>query len=442
MVIDALKPTDPRAISGEINDDYERYLAGNYDRIGLSSFDSSEVSDSCDTTGSDCASIFDSVTDFEADFSLSSCSEPDDTDQSFEPGMSFRNYSLLCDVQVPEFAEQCCYIESSAVSDSELYALSYSLLYATSDAAFDPDRDSFEHTDVQQSDESESDLAAICDLYTNVEHTQLSTPPSSPFSDSYSEPNSITELFLNSFHIEQNSSELSAAFINHEQDAQVDFKLYFTHDMAELSSIPHSTHSSAPSEPESTTHLFIELFYTEQKFPEPRDASSDNERNLDLIHELYFDADTPELSQHFTFIHSTSDSEPASITDMFIESILSQEPSQAIDCEIIASANEHNSRSSTHANFDKDLCTIIELYTEQTESFKRAESQPFSLRTSYAHDFVPELLVSRTKSHAHTRIERTDDPPSYQESYESTELSRADTSFGAKFCVCAPPDQG
>ncbi|KAJ6622390.1 hypothetical protein B0H10DRAFT_2187537 [Mycena sp. CBHHK59/15] len=417
MNIDALKPTDPWTTPTEIDDDYKHYLAGQYDNIELSFSDTSEVSYSGEITETDSSSIFDSATEFEADSSLSSYSEPDDADH-----------------------------------------------------IFDIDGASLEHTNVQQLDAPEFDLEAILELYTFVEPSQLSIPPpiasfnpcsepdsvtdlflelfyngknsynlSAPFpndepdlvpiyesadipelscfvlSSTHSEFESTTDLFLESFYAEKNSSELSAAFINHEQDAQVDFKLYFTHDMAELSSIPHSTHLSAPSEPESTTHLFIELFYTEQKFPEPRDASSDNERNLDLIHELYFDADTPELSQHFTFIHSTSDSEPASITDMFIESILSQEPSQAIDCEIIASANEHNSSSSTHANFDKDLCTIIELYTEQTESFKRAESQPFSLRTSYAHDFVPELLVSRTKSHAHTRIERTDDPPSYQD---------------------------
>ncbi|KAJ6629776.1 hypothetical protein B0H10DRAFT_2184132 [Mycena sp. CBHHK59/15] len=443
MVIDALKPTDPRAISGEINDDYERYLAGNYDSIELSSFDSSEVSDSCDTTGSDCASIFDSVTDFEADFSLSSCSEPDDTDQSFEPGMSFRNYSFLCDVQVPEFAEQCCYIESSAVSDSELYVLSYSLLYATSDAAFDPDRDSFEHTDVQQSDESESDLAAICDLYTNVEHTQLSIPPSSPFSDSYSEPNSITELFVNSFHTEQKSSELSAAFTNDEQDLDT---IYEPEETNELSYIPPYTHLSAHSEPESftdpflepfsaeqkysepiigytsdkqdmesiynlyfpvhqselscfihsptysepesTTDLILELFYIEQNSPESRAASTDDECDLDFIYEPYFNAEFSELSSHLLFIRFISDSEPVSVTDMYIELILSQETSRNVDSETIASANERDSSTYTHANFDEDLCTIFELYTEQSEypsraePSKRAESQPFFLRAS------------------------------------------------------------
>ncbi|KAJ7900636.1 hypothetical protein B0H14DRAFT_2556097 [Mycena olivaceomarginata] len=85
------------------------------------------------------------------------------------------------------------------------------------------------------------------------------------------------------------------------------------------------------------------LFYTEKKFPESRDTPGDNERNLDVVYELYFDADIPELSHLFTFIHSTPDSESASITGMFFEPTLSQETSQAINFESIASANEHDS---------------------------------------------------------------------------------------------------
>jgi hypothetical protein len=174
---------------------------------------------------------------------------------------------------------------------------------------------------------------------------------------------STTDLFLEFFYSKQNSSNLSAVFVNKEKDMQVDYKSYFTQETAELSSISHSTHLSVHPKPESTTHLFIELFYTEQKFPDSRDTPGDNERNLDLIYELYFNADIPELN-HFTSIHSTSNSEPMSITDMFIELILSQETSQAINFEIIASVNEYDSSSSTHANFDEDLCTIIEFYTE------------------------------------------------------------------------------
>ncbi|KAJ6543287.1 hypothetical protein DFH09DRAFT_42192 [Mycena vulgaris] len=453
------EPTDPRAISGEIDGDYERYLAGDYDSIELSSFDSSEVSDSCDTTGSDCGSIFDSMTDFEADSSLSSCSEPDDTDQSFEPGVNFRNYSFLSDIQVPEFAEQHRYIESIAVSDSEPYALSYSFSYATSDAAFDPERDSLEHTDVQQSDESESDLPAI---HTFVEHTQLSIPPSSPFSNSYSEPNSITELFLESFYTEQKSSELGVAFTNDKQDLNTIYKpaetaelksfsteqkysepstvhtsdeqdtesiynLYFRAHQPELSFIPLPMYS----ESESTTDLFLELFYTEQNSPELGSAFADDKRDLDLIYEPYFNAEFSELSSHLPFTCSISDSEPASITDTFIELILSQETSRRVDSETIASASERDSSTHTHANFNEDLCTIFELYTDQheysirAEPSKRAESQPFSLRTSYVHDFVPELLQSCTESHAHARIEPTDNLPSYQESVLTSEPSFA-----------------
>jgi hypothetical protein len=93
------------------------------------------------------------------------------------------------------------------------------------------------------------------------------------------------------------------------------------------------------------------LFYTEQKFPEPRNTSSDNERNLDLVYELYFDADIPDLSHHFTLIHSASDSEPISITDTFIELILSQETSRRVDSETIASASEHDSSTHTPRKF-------------------------------------------------------------------------------------------
>ncbi|KAJ7689738.1 hypothetical protein B0H14DRAFT_2652670 [Mycena olivaceomarginata] len=174
----------------------------------------------------------------------------------------------------------------------------------------------------------------------------------------------MTDLFLELFHFKKISSDLSTTFVNKEKDMQVDYESYFTQEMAELSSIPHSTHLSVHPEPKSTTHSFIELFYTKQKFPESRDTPGDNEHNLDLVYELYFDADIPELSHHFTSIHSTSNSEPVSITDMFIKLILSQGTSQAINFEIIASANEHDSSSSMHTNFDEDLCTIIEFYTE------------------------------------------------------------------------------
>ncbi|KAJ6543714.1 hypothetical protein DFH09DRAFT_1088578 [Mycena vulgaris] len=425
------EPTDPRAISGEIDGDCERYLAGDYDSIELSSFDSSEVSDSCDTTGSDCASIFDSVTDFEADFLLSSRSEP--------------------------------------------YALSYSLSYAISDAAFDPDRDSLEHTDVQQSDKSESDLPATCDVYSFVEHTQLSIPPPITCFDPCSEPDSGTDLFLELFYNEENaynlsalfpndepdldtiyespdipelscfsfdtdqkSSEVSAVSINHDQNAQVDSQLYFTQETDELSYIPSFDHFSQHSEPEPFTDPFLESFSTEQKCSEPSTAHTSDEQDTEFIYDLYFRAHRPKLSHQFTFIPSTSDSEPASITDTFIELILSQETSRRVDSETKASTRARDSSFSTHANFDEDLCTSFEVYTEQhehssqAEPSKRAESQPFSLRTSYVHDFVPELLQSRTESHAHARIKPTDNPPSYQELILASEPS-----FTYRWCASA-----
>jgi hypothetical protein len=67
MGVDVLKPIDPWMTSTEINDDYERYLADEYDNIELRFSDTSQVSDSGDIIESDSSSIFDSVTEFEAE---------------------------------------------------------------------------------------------------------------------------------------------------------------------------------------------------------------------------------------------------------------------------------------------------------------------------------------------------------------------------------------
>ncbi|KAJ7022202.1 hypothetical protein C8F04DRAFT_1194689 [Mycena alexandri] len=318
IVMDITKPTDPWTTSSEIDDDYERYLAGQYDNIELSLSDTSEVSDSCDITVSDSSSVFDSVTDFEADFSLSSCSEPDDTDQSFEPGMNFRKSLFLSDVQFPEFTEQCRYMETIAIFDSEPSALSYSLSYATSDAAFDPDTDSPKPTDAQQPDESESDLAAICDLYTSFEHTQLSIPPSCSSSNSYSGPESITELFLK-FCTEQKSSELSAVVIINEQDLNT---IYVPAETNELSYIPLCTPLSAHSEFESITDSCIEFLLSEQEFTKlkvtsiasasyttPPTSHPIDEDDLNSIYDTYFEPLSIKLSPS-PILTSSSISEP------------------------------------------------------------------------------------------------------------------------------------
>ncbi|KAF7349936.1 hypothetical protein MVEN_01294400 [Mycena venus] len=417
------EPTDPQTTSAEIDDDYERYLAGGYD-------------------GSGGDSVFDFVTDLQANSPQSSCTELDDTNQSFEVDTDSRKYSFSSNAQVLDLAELSCHTPSVTVSDSRPRALSLSLSYDDSEAAFDPVRSSFEHSSVQQRNDPEFDLAAVLDLYTLVEPSQLSIPSPITCVDPDSEPDSVTDLFLELFYneknpynlsapfprseSEKNSSEPSAVFINYEQDAKVDFELYIIQDIAELSYIPPST------------HLLIEPFITEQKFPEPRHASSDNEHDLELIYDLYSAADINELSHHSTSIHFTPDSEPTSVTDMFIELILSQEISQGVDFEAVTSANEHDPSTSAHSNPDEDLCPILKFYTEQieypsrTEPFKGAESQPFSLRKSYVHDFVPESLVSRTESHMHARIKPTDDSPGYQESVLTSEPS---------FCIRASSNQ-
>ncbi|KAJ7812921.1 hypothetical protein B0H14DRAFT_2605428 [Mycena olivaceomarginata] len=180
---------------------------------------------------------------------------------------------------------------------------------------------------------------------------------------------------------------------------------------------------------ESTTDLFIELQYTEKYFPEPCDASSNDEHDLELIYGSYSTPKINELSSHLPFVHPISDFEPVPITEMIIELILKQETTQGVDFEAIASAAQHDPSVCAHENFDEDLCTICELYTEQpeylspTEPSKRAKSQPFFWRTSCAQDFVPELLDTRTESHA--PIGPTDVPPSYQEAILISEPSFA-----------------
>ncbi|KAJ6557552.1 hypothetical protein B0H19DRAFT_1148076 [Mycena capillaripes] len=519
MTTDVLKPTDPWTIPTEIDDDYERYLAGGYDDIELSFSDTLEVSDSGNITESDSSSIFDSATEFDAESMQSSYSEPDDTDHTFDIG----KVSFPSDVQVPKLVESSHRTQSIAVFDPIPHALSHSLSYEDFDAVFQPEGALLEHANVQEFETPKFDLEAILELYTFVEPSQLSIPPPIACFDPFSEPDSVTDLFLGLFYNEKNaynfsapfpndesglvtisesadipelscfsfytgqkSSELSAVFTNDEQDLNTSYEPAETN---ELSHIPPYTHLSAHSEPqsftdqflepfsaeqkysepisaytsdeqdmesiynlyfctqrselscfihsptysgsESTADLFLELSYIEQNLPESRAASTDDEYDLELIYETYYNAEFSELSSHSTFIHSTSDSEPASITDMFIELILSQETSQGIDSDIIAPTSERDLSPSTHANFDEDLCTIFELYPEQheylsrAEPSKRAESQPFFLRTSYVHDFVPKLLISRTESEAF--IEPTDDPPSYQESILVPEQSFAYT---------------
>jgi hypothetical protein len=108
---------------------------------------------------------------------------------------------------------------------------------------------------------------------------------------------------------------------------------------------------------------------------------------------------------------------------------LSQPTSQGFNPANPTLTSEYGSIYSSHANFDEEVCTIFELYTEQpehasqTEPFNRAESQPFFLRISYVHDLVPEVLDSTTETR--TSIKPADDPPSYPNSILTQELSFA-----------------
>ncbi|KAJ7664955.1 hypothetical protein B0H14DRAFT_2658527 [Mycena olivaceomarginata] len=237
--------------------------------------------------------------------------------------------------------------DSSSVFDSMTEFEAKSLL----------DEASLEHTNVQQLNAPKFDLEAILELCTFFEPSQLSILPPITCFDPCSEPDSVTDLFLELFNDEKNVSNFSALFPNVEPDLFTIYLFYSEKNSSDLSTAFFSKEKDMQVDYESAV-------YTEQKFPESHDTPGDNKRNLDLVYELYFDADIPELSHHFTSIYSTFNSEPVSITDMFIKLILSQETSQAINFEIITSANEHDSSSSTHANFDEDLCTIIEFYTE------------------------------------------------------------------------------
>jgi hypothetical protein len=151
-------------------------------------------------------------------------------------------------------------MQSIAVFDPMPHAPSYSLSYEDFDTVFQPDGASLEHANVQQLDTPKFDLEAILELYRFVEPSQLKLfyseknayNLSAPFlndepdlvpiyesadipelsyfihSSTHSEFESTTDLFLELFYAEKDSSELSAAFINHGQDVQVDFESYFT----------------------------------------------------------------------------------------------------------------------------------------------------------------------------------------------------------------------
>jgi hypothetical protein len=108
---------------------------------------------------------------------------------------------------------------------------------------------------------------------------------------------------------------------------------------------------------------------------------------------------------------------------------LSQPTSQGFDPANPTLTRECDSSSSSHANFDKEVCTVFELYTEQPEHASQTEPstelspQPFFLRTSYIHDLIPEVLDLTTETR--TSIEPTDDPPSYPDSILAQEPSFA-----------------
>ncbi|KAJ7841176.1 hypothetical protein B0H14DRAFT_3694723 [Mycena olivaceomarginata] len=181
LVVDVLKPIDPWMTSTEINDDYERYLADEYDNIELRFFDTSEVSDSGDITESDRSSISDSATEFEA--------------ESLLDGSSLEHANVQ-QLDAPKF--DLFGVLKLFYSEKNAYNLS---------APFPND---------------EPDLVPI---YESADIPELSC---FVHSSTHSEFESTTDLFLELFYAKKKSSELSAAFINHEQDAQVDFESYFT----------------------------------------------------------------------------------------------------------------------------------------------------------------------------------------------------------------------
>ncbi|KAJ6626547.1 hypothetical protein B0H10DRAFT_1998765, partial [Mycena sp. CBHHK59/15] len=167
------------------------------------------------------------MTEFEAESLLSSYSEPDDADHTFDIG----TFSFPSDVRVPEFVEPSHYMQSIAVFDSMPQALRYSCSYEDFDAVFQPDGASLEHTNVQQLDAPKFDLEAILELYTFVEPSQLSIPPPIASFNPCSEPDSVTDLFLELFYNEKNSYNLSAPFPNDEPDLVT---IYESADIPEL----------------------------------------------------------------------------------------------------------------------------------------------------------------------------------------------------------------
>ncbi|KAJ6572981.1 hypothetical protein B0H10DRAFT_1964268 [Mycena sp. CBHHK59/15] len=204
------------------------------------------------------------------------------------------------------------------------------------------------------------------------------------------------------FHVQNllNSFSISNGVDNACQDQ--DSRLGFLHTEAEdhglnISELSRSYSldlSEADSEADSVTDLCLETFLTQQ-----------TSRKLEVPHGGTEDHIEPELSRsHSIDISSESDADSMTVllheTANKLESPYPAGPESSLSCD---------------DNFDEDMCTLFELYTEQseyreqTEPFKRAEPQPFPLHIPYVHDFVSELPASGCKS-----IEPPDDPPSYQ----------------------------
>jgi hypothetical protein len=180
------EPTFYTEISTEVNDELERHLAGDYSETKISSNLLFDGSDSGDIRRRSLESIFNCSPESEADSgteALSSCSKRRDFDHTFCTGTDYHEYRLPHDPQVIELCDLSSDIDID--SEAEDFPLSPHLTVKILDVRFE-DRTSISYCE-------------------DVEPTELSTPLSISLSDSQSERESITDLFIELSIIPPNS---------------------------------------------------------------------------------------------------------------------------------------------------------------------------------------------------------------------------------------------
>ncbi|KAJ7016980.1 hypothetical protein C8F04DRAFT_1244560 [Mycena alexandri] len=403
------------ATPAAIDDDYERYLAGEYDNFEPSPLDISQSSDSGDITESDSDSVFDSIT-----FSEQRFNELDLTSTEYP-------ITLEPNVSIPRE-------DSTANSNAEL-SFNHEFAYthkSSNSTAPSPSQ--------EVNDELERYLSGGDPAYFD---SQLSLSSLSDSSDPSTSTDSDSESLFDLIPSPDNDSDFELSLsstsenIHYVETDRILAKSSFRHDVQVIELQDPSRYGEniqlerdfdaifdlyAAIEPVQLNFIFAEPQFTELEYPpavhpttsELITTDQTDDDDLDIIYNTYFELSPTSISiSSFVF-------EPESITEYYIEQVLREETARDFDPNLRAPPSDPDSSSTSHESYDEDRCTIFELYTEQfeppspTEPSIRAEQQPFSLHTSNIVDFVPEHTESGDDYPVY--VEQKDDPPSYQDS--------------------------